>query len=638
MAVKRFRLLLFVVVLALAGCAAPPPRGEPGVDDELRAAAQSQVALGNYRAAAQLYLNAATTAPAPRQTALRLEAGRLLAQGQLWEPLAGLLKDVDPARLQASQQDQYRLLRAELALSQNAPEQALEALRSIDTPEALPDQGQRYYELRAGAYALSGNALEAARQLVWLDNLIRDRQQRLDNQYRIWKQLSTLTTPALQQLQSSLPRDALSGWIELVLVSRATRGDPQQWNLALYDWRARYPGHPAEAALLPDVASQLGRAGVRARHIAVLLPLSGRTAESAAAIRDGLLAAYYWGEGERPELHFYDTGEDSLQVWALYQQAVAAGADVVIGPLLKEQVEQLARAGQLQVPVLALNQIDDLEAIDQPLYQFGLAPEDEARQVAERLIAEGHGQVIALVPDSPWGTRVLTAFEEHFQALGGSLLDTGRYAADSVDFKGPIQQTLRLDDSRSRHRALERLLGQKLQFEVRRRQDVEAFFVLGYPEQARLIRPQLRFYRAGDVPVFSTSHVFSANPDAALDRDMDGVRFCDMPWVLDSYGDWSSNRQRLAALWPERSKRYQRLFALGFDAYGVLPWLDTLTLPGFGSFPGATGVLTLDSNNALHRGLEWAQFRGGMPRPLREQAPAKSMEGPDETQHSGGTR
>lgn len=635
---KRLQLLLFIVVLALAGCAAPPPRGQPTVADTLRDSAQQHAAQGDYLAAAQLYLSASRTAPETQRPGLRLEAGGFLAQGELWEQLAGLLEGIDPGRLDPAQRARYRLLQAELALSRRDPGQALEELRAISNPDALPDYGQRYYELRASAYAMDGNALEAARQFIWLDGLVRNQQQRLDNQYRIWEQLSSLTSPALKQLQTSPPPDALSGWIELVLISRATRGDQQRWSEALYSWRTRYPGHAAEAALLPELFNRLAQAGERAQHIGVLLPLSGRAAESAAAIRDGMLAAYYQPGSERPELRFYDTGHDSRMVWAAYQQALDNGANFIIGPLLKENVEQLARSGELTVPVLALNQIDSAEPIDLPMYQFGLAPEDEARQVAERLVADGRDQVIALVPDTAWGARVMAAFAEHFRALGGTLLTTGRYAPDSVDFKGPIQETLNLDDSKNRHRALERLLGQKLQYEVRRRQDVEAFFLLAYPEQARLIRPQLRFYRAADIPVFSTSHVFSANPNAALDRDMDGLIFCDIPWVLDTAGDWSAQRERLAALWPERSNRYQRLFALGFDAYEVLPWLHTLTLPGFGYFPGATGVLTLDHTRTLHRSLEWAQFRRGVPQQLQDQAQTMSMEGQDEPQGDGGLR
>jgi outer membrane PBP1 activator LpoA protein len=677
-------------VLTLAGCAGAPQRGQPDLTDSLRQPAQLRVAQGDYLGAAQLYLDAAAAASEAQRTELRLAAADLLAEGQLWDRLTALLEGFDPTRLDRPQQSQYRLLHAELALSRRDPAQALAQLAGIASPDTLADSGKRYYQLRADAYVMSGNALEAARQLIWLDGLIRDQQQRLDNQYRIWQQLSSLSSPALQQLQTSSPAAPLGGWIELIMINRATRGDQQRWNDALYRWRARYPGHAAEAALLPELYRQLDQARTRPRAIGVLLPLSGRAAESAAAIRDGLLAAYYWGEGARPELRFYDTDQEGIDVDAAYRQAVEQGAEIIIGPLLKENVAQLAQSGPLQVPVLALNQIDlsqpaeqpagplatatpdtqtpaplaspepasaspdplaasapgqppaePLSAVavsDQPLYQFGLAPEDEARQAAERLIADGYDQVITLVPDNAWGERVTAAFTDHLGALGGTLLDSALYAPDSVDFKAPIQQALNLDQSKARHRALERLLGQKLQYEARRRQDIEAFFLLGFPQQARLIRPQLRFHRAADTPVFGTSHLYSAAPNPALDRDMDGLIFCDMPWVLDRHGEWAAKRDRLASLWPERSTRYPRLFALGFDAYQVLPWLDTLTLPGFGYFPGATGVLSLDSDHALQRTLEWAQFRQGVPQPLQEATQGPSMEGPDEPQIEGGPR
>ena len=241
---KRLPLLLCLVALALAGCAAPP-RGQPTVAETLRYSAQQHVAQGDYLAAAQLYLNASTTAPETQRSGLRLEAGGLLAQGQLWDQLASLLESIDPARLDTPQRARYRLLQAELALSRQEPEQALAELGAIGNPEVLPDYGRRYYALRADAYAMAGNALEAARQLIWLDGVVSDQQQRLENQHRIWEQLSSLTSPALQQLQTSPPPDALSGWIELVLISRATRGDPQRWSEALYSWRASYPGHAA---------------------------------------------------------------------------------------------------------------------------------------------------------------------------------------------------------------------------------------------------------------------------------------------------------------------------------------------------------------------------------------------------------
>jgi len=613
--VYRLLSFLFVVLLTLAGCTSAPERVETTAEDTLSPAAQTYIDQGDYLSAAQLYISAAKTASGNQQIALHLSAAELLARGELWQQLTPVLASLDPSSLDPTQRVRYLLLDAEHALAEHQPELALERLQEISNPESLPDYGKGYYQIRAEAYAMTGNAMEAARQLIWLDGLIDDPAQKLANQYRIWEQFSNLSDDALQQLRTSPPPDPLSGWMELVLLTRQNARDLQRWNEALDGWHLRYPDHSAATTLLPDLLQQVGQFGARARHIAVLLPLSGATAESAMAIRDGIMAAYYQDPLEQPELRFYDTGGNAQMLWSVYQNAIQEGAEIVIGPLLKDSIQQLARSGDLPVRVLALNQISN-EQTGLPLYQYGLAPEDEARQVAEKMINDGKRQVIALVPDTAWGSRVRAAFEQQFISLGGEILTSGQYAHDSADFKSPIQRTLHLDSSKNRHRALERLLGEKLDFEPRRRQDVDAIFVLGFPRQARQLKPQLRFHHAGDIPIYSTSHVFAANPDPSLDRDMDGLFFCDIPWVLDYQGRWSEQREQLLAAWPGRSQRFQRLFALGYDAYQVGPWLESLNMPGFAYFPGATGILTLDENKQLHRTLEWAQFRKGRPQQI----------------------
>jgi len=629
--VYRYLSLLCIVLLTLAGCSSTPERAQTTAEDTLSAAAQSHIDQGDYLSAAQLYISAAKTASENQRSALHLSAGELLARGELWQQLTPVLASLDPASLNPSQHTRYLLLDAERALAEHQPDLALEQLQKISNPESLPDLGKRYFQIRAEAYAMTGNALEAARQLIWLDGLIDEPAQKLANQYLIWEQFSNLSDDALRQLRTSPPPDPLSGWMELVLLTRQNARDSIRWNAELDNWRMRYPGHSAATTLLPDLLQQVGQFGARARHIAVLLPLSGAAADSAMAIRDGIMAAYYQDTLEQPELRFYDTGGNAQMLWSIYQDAVQEGAEFVIGPLLKDSIQQLARSGDLPVPVLALNQTSNRRS-GLPLYQYGLAPEDEARQVAEKMINDGRRQVIALVPDTAWGSRVLAAFQQQFISLGGEILTSGQYASKSADFKSPIQRTLNLDASKNRHRALQRLLGEKLDFEPRRRQDVDAIFVLAFPRQARQLKPQLRFHHAGDLPVYSTSHVFAASPDPSLDRDMDGLFFCDIPWVLDYEGRWSEQREQLLSVWPIRSQRFQRLFALGYDAYQVSPWLESLNMPGFAYFPGATGVLTLDENKQLHRALEWAQFRKGRPQPILPR------EGQNEPESNGRSR
>jgi outer membrane PBP1 activator LpoA protein len=619
--------LLFVIVLGLAACTGSPPRQQQPISDALALSAQSLVAQGDYLAAAQLYLSAAKTAPENQRPEMQLRAAELLAEGGHTGQLEQVLAAIRPQRLDWPREARYRLLQANLALAQRQPEIALDWLAEISAPENLPDFGRQYYQLRARAYARTGNPLEAARQLVRVDSLPASPAQQLTNQYGIWEQLSALSDEKLRTSYSAAPPDVLRGWMDLVLVTRAERG---RWNEELDRWRQQYPAHPAEQALLPDLLSQLGQFAQISR-MAVLLPFSSRAAEAADAIRDGLLAAYYGGgQEQRPALQFYDTGGDPQHLLAVYQQAIAEGAEFVIGPLLKESIEALSAPAELPVPVLALNHSD---AVSQesglPLYQFGLAPEDEAQQVATRAVADGHERLIALVPDNAWGKRVYAAFEQELTRLGGQVLDVEYYQSGSADFAAPIRHALNLEDSDRRHRAIQHLLGEKLNFEERRRRDVQAVVILAFPREARQIKPQLRFHHAGGLPVYSTSHVYQASDDPSIDRDMDGMLFCDIPWTLDRDGEWSAQRKQVETLWPGRGLRYQRLFALGFDAYQVVPWLDTLGLPGFSRFPGATGALSLDDGRRLHRTLEWARFSGGVP----EKIPAPvnmSMEGQHE--------
>ena len=190
-----------------------PERPQPPAEDPLAQAARANVERGDYLAAAQLYLSESKTAPEKQRIPLRLSAAEYLAQGQLWEQMTQVLANIDAGRLDPVQQNRYLLLDAQRALADHQPDVALKLLQKITSPESLPNHGQRYYQLRAEAYAMTGNALEAARQLIWLDGLLEDQQQKLENQYRIWEQLSTWKTfPYSNCAPARHPILSAAGW------------------------------------------------------------------------------------------------------------------------------------------------------------------------------------------------------------------------------------------------------------------------------------------------------------------------------------------------------------------------------------------------------------------------------------------
>jgi outer membrane PBP1 activator LpoA protein len=294
---------------------------------------------------------------------------------------------------------------------------------------------------------------------------------------------------------------------------------------------------------------------------------------------------------------------------------VAEGAAFVIGPLAKSAVATLARRRELEVPVLSLNYLPEDSSARTPsrMYQFGLLPEDEARQAAEAAIQNDHFNAVALVPDGDWGRRMLEAFGRRFEELGGVLLGAAQYNSRATDYARPIQSVLNLDRSYARERRLQSTIQRNVRFEPRRRQDVEIVFVAAMPRQARLLEPQLEFHRAADLPAYATSHVFSGTPDPDADWDMNGLYFTEIPWLLDNLRTPDRLYRAVSSHWPAIHAQYPRLYALGIDAFSVLPHLERMGADTGSGLAGRTGRLTLDERNRIHRQLQWAWFDEGVP-------------------------
>jgi outer membrane PBP1 activator LpoA protein len=350
--------------------------------------------------------------------------------------------------------------------------------------------------------------------------------------------------------------------------------------------------------------------------IALLLPLSARQGAAATAVRDGFLTAYYSQPADgRPDLRIYDTGQ--MSIVAALNQATQDGAGIIVGPLTREEVAAAAAYGGPRPPMLTLNAIPGPTPTGSALYQYALSPEDEARQVARRVVADGNQAGVALVPGGEWGKRVLTAFSQELTAVGGQLLDVATYDAGSTDYAAAISQVLRINESEARARRLESVLGTRLTFQPRRRGDVAFIFAAGQAPAERLLRPQLRFYFAGDVPTYATAEAFE--PDANANQDLDGLIFPDAPWLLGG-GLAESVREATSAAWPTGGPRRNILFAFGFDAARLAAALRALAVQNASAtslaVDGLTGRLTIAPDGHVLRELMWAQIRNGEPRVL----------------------
>jgi outer membrane PBP1 activator LpoA protein len=291
------------------------------------------------------------------------------------------------------------------------------------------------------------------------------------------------------------------------------------------------------------------------------------------------------------------------------------GAEFVVGPLLRRNVQILAREILLPVPILSLNYLPDSVTAPPGFYQFALAPEDEAASAATRALADGAVNAVALYPNNDWGRRVMNSFASELENNGGLLLDHRSYETGTQDFSSEIENLMALSQSVSRYKRLRANLGLPLQFDPRRRQDVDFVFLAADAAAGRLIKSQLKFHYAGELPVYSTSFIYSM--DGRSNSDLNGVMFADTPWIIDP-PSWIAGYPALySEFWPAE-KRLGRLHAMGYDAYNLVSRLYSPTDATQPEYVGATGRLYLGDDGRVHRRLAWAQFQRGEPLPLPE--------------------
>src|SRR5262245_53140400 len=344
------------------------------------------------------------------------------------------------------------------------------------------------------------------------------------------------------------------------------------------------PSQPAPSVTPPRQAPYVELppppAGVVTSHIALLLPLDSLAfAKHAEAVKNGFFAASQIKGGVPLPVRVYATGDDPKQVTESYLRAVSAGARVIVGPLTRNGVTAIAESAIVMVPTLALNvpegRIDPMP----DLYTLSLQVEAEARQVAQLAWQEGRRNALTVMGDTPLLRRIHQAFVEEFTRIGGKHVAAYPYTTDPEG----LQRIKLAADA-----AIEAEIADM------------AFLALDV-SRARLSRGYL-----STLPLYATSQVHPGTTGLLASYDLAGVRFLDMPWVLQP-------ENPLVMTYPRPDYRdaveLERFHALGIDAFRIAQMLVT----GRGSInlEGVTGRLTLGADRHFVRGLTSAQFRDG---------------------------
>ena len=596
-----------------------------GVTRKLAQGSALVIALGLSGCATSPDTAQNTTARMAPETSLQFDGIEQALLAQNFDGARTQLQALSATRLSPTAQAEWYLLSAQLLLEEGNPDGARDQLNAFERYANDSTDEQQYRAALLNAEILETNQqwLAAARERDFISAVLPQEQQ-LTNRDQLWANLMALPHADLMARAENAMDTRFGGWLTLAALSRNHQLTLDDQLAAIQDWQLLHPDHPAAMQLPGALAMLEDLAASRPEQVSLMLPLSGALGRTGQAIRDGFMAAWYetYSKGYPvPAISVVDRAElGSLEQG--YAAAIQAGSQWVVGPLSKVDVQLLAEQPQLPLPTLALNYANELTSITPPqqLFQFGLAAEDEAIQIAEQAWQDGHRRALVMIPEGAWGDRIMSAFEQHWETLGGDIEEVRRYPR-AKDYNPDISALLNVDRSKERYRTIRSLMRQPVEFEPRRRQDADWLFLVALPDQARQIKPTLAFNFASDLPVYATSHVFSGVENLRADRDLNGIYFCDTPWLLrpselktqvdDATGGQGS---------------YARLYAMGADAFRLVARVKQLQAFPESQLYGSTGALTLDTQQRLRRQTECTRFKRGAPVLLSQEATLSNNE------------
>jgi hypothetical protein len=322
-----------------------------------------------------------------------------------------------------------------------------------------------------------------------------------------------------------------------------------------------------------------------APHLALILPLASPALGSVAdAVRQGVLAAAeVAGKGALP-VRVYATTDDGPAALAACQKAQKEGAVMVVAGLTRDGATALSRSDCPRQPTLALNEPQDPD-LPLRMYAISLAIEQEARQAALMAVADGWLAAIVIASPSPLARRAQEAFEREWGRAAGELR--------RLAFSGNP------DDAPALRERISALKG-------------DMVFLALDQGATRAVRP----YISGSLPVYATSLGIDPRAETAVNVDLEGVRYADMPWFVQpdhpAVMVYPAPRNPMAI-------EQERLYAFGIDAYRICAVLLQADAREF-TLDGVTGRITLDAGRHFARTLVPAELDAGRAIPL---APAR---------------
>ncbi len=587
----------------------------------------------------------------------------LLDEGKV--PQAGQLLQQLPSQLNAEQQAESHLLSAQFAIKQKQFSAAAKQLTAVSASTLSDAQRQRYYQLIIDS-APGEAPVDVLRAHIALQSTLPATAQQ-KNIDATWQTLVTIPQDQAGNITINANENILQGWLDLLGVYYQNRGNQDTLKSAAKDWQTRYPDNPASKTLPAGLAQVMNLSVASTSTIALLLPLTGPGAVFSKAIEQGFEDAHNGhlatsapaasdaviqapqssasaannaavspsaptpatttGQDQQPgiphtaaantaaQIKVYDTNGHPID--QLLQQAQQDGATLVVGPLLKDDVAK-AVATSTSLNILALNEPTDLQNHPNVCY-FALSPENEARDAADHMWAQGKRMPVLLLPSNSLGDRVATAFTRQWQTLGGTTVLRQPIGSES-DLRSRVNSNTGIalsgtpvaSTSTSDNNAVT-VAG--MTFDAPTAQpvtsggDIDSVYIVANQASLDLIKPliTMRIGSQSHVAFYANSLSSQAGAGPDFRFEMEGLQFSDIPLLS---GANPSLKQQVTSQF-NQDYTLTRLYAMGVDAWTLANHFTPLRQQAGYQVQGNTGLLKATHNCVINRTLSWNQYTHG---------------------------
>ncbi|TNG91486.1 penicillin-binding protein activator [Pasteurellaceae bacterium USgator11] len=587
-------LMPFLMVLFLAACGTDIFSGSGG-----------SLLQRDANASSEFYLNRAEQATNnTEKTNYQLLAARVLLTENKMSQAESLLASLQ--KLDKEQTLDKNLLMAQIYANKRANSDANTALQAVPFNQLSNSQKARYYITQAKIADNQNNLTDALRSLVLADQVISDTERKQQNINNIWKLLRAGNATTLRNIAPESGDIALNGWLSLINAYNSNIAQPENLRNAIQSWRSAYPNHSAAYLLPTEIQDALNYQQVSLSNIALLLPTSGNAQLIGNTIKKGFDDA----RGQSAvQVTTYDTMTTPMA--DIIAQAKANGAQAIVGPLIKNQVDNLLAGDTSGLQVLALNSTANAQPIANVCY-YGLSPEAEARSAADRIWNDGIRNPLVIVPQNDLGQRTASAFNLRWQQLAATDASTQFYHSPN-DILAALQSGLGNSQSEQRSETIAAITGANVQTNSYTREDIQALYIVADSNDLLDIKNTINNSAYGrNLKLYATSRSNSPNNGPDYRLTMEGLKFSEIPFLSDTQN--SQYSQVANALGGDYS--LIRLYAMGSDAWLLINKFNELRqIPGY-TINGLTGKLSAGNGCNIDRDMTWLEYQGGVIRVL----------------------